>query len=88
MLFLNLFKLINKVEYHCNHKITLTELSKQTGVHRNTVSALYNNKQVSVSHKSVEKILNYCLSFWLMHEKLNPNWASCVLLEAAFLGRN
>lgn len=71
-------ELLNRLENETEEKISLSELSQVTGIHRNILSNLYSDPAYYISTRYVDILLNF--AFEKLREKdpdsdfYNPNW--------------
>lgn len=78
MIQVNLRKLLQKLENDAGIKLSISELSRKTGIHRTILSKLNNELNQTVSSDVLDSLINY--SFRVLRSAdpdadfLNPNW--------------
>lgn len=78
MIQVNLRKLLQKLENDVGLKISISELSRKTGIHRTILSKLNNELNQTVSSDVLDSLINYAFrvvrSANPQTDVLNPNW--------------
>ena len=78
MIQVNLRKLLQRLENDVGLKISISELSRKTGIHRNILSKLNNELNQVVSSDVIDSLLNYAFRVLRSSDPdtdlLNPNW--------------
>ena len=58
----NLFNMINFTEGITKKKITLADISKQTGIHRNKITALHKKPETNMTLMDLTYLVSYFMS--------------------------
>jgi len=79
MLKVELKGLLDRLKVEIDYTPTLTELSKETGIHRTIISQLANSPAQKVSTVHIDKLLQFAFkrlrtSYGKVINRLNPNW--------------